>query len=215
MPHSQSNEDQILKSIFAKLQIKTGTFVELGARDGINLSNTRSLYLEGWTGVLIEADPAFEETLNHNSPKTKNFISKISLEHPNQLDDILDMANLPNDYDLLSLDIDGIDYWVLKNLRRSPKVIVVEYNSNFNDTRTIDYDPNFCHQLDDYFGATPKALQEALTGYTPVNFTNGLNVFFVRNDLMKDFHQIDLNRIPVNRGWPDSQRGDIKWIHLN
>ncbi len=218
MPHhSQSNEDQIIHDIFHRMQVDHGAFVELGAQDGIQLSNTRNLYERGWNGVLIEANPSFKDTLSHNSPKTQNFISKVSLEEGNQLDDILDLAGYGSSYHLLSLDIDGIEYWVLKNMRRKPFVICVEYNSHYDDSRTVAYDPNFSHQLDDYYGATPKALQEALgEEYTPINFTNGLNVFFMRQDYVEfwGFHKMDLNRIPIHRGWPESQRTDQNWIEV-
>jgi hypothetical protein len=95
------------------------------------------------------------------------------------------------DIDLLSIDIDGIDYWVLKNLINDykPKVLVLEYNSQLGPETSIavKYDPNFVWDWTYYQGASLMAFVNMLTDYTLVYCEKtGINCFFVRTDLIKD-----------------------------
>lgn len=54
MTHSQNNEEQLILRYFGT---EVGTFLDLGANDGVTLSNTRSCVLRGWKGVLVDASP--------------------------------------------------------------------------------------------------------------------------------------------------------------
>jgi hypothetical protein len=96
------------------------------------------------------------------------------------------------DIDLLSVDLDGNDYYILEAIRSiSPRVIVAEYNSKFPpDVRwIIEY--NEAHRWDgtDYFGASLKSLELLLSGrgYSLVGCSMlGTNAFFVRTDLVNE-----------------------------
>jgi hypothetical protein len=93
---------------------------------------------------------------------------------------------------LLSIDIDGIDYWVWKAIEViSPRVVVIEYNSflGAQEPLTIRYDPKFCRQLQGgrglYFGASLAALEKLgkAKGYILAGCeSHGVNAFFVRQD---------------------------------
>ena len=76
-------------------------------------------------------------------------------------------------FDLLSLDIDGNDYWVWMALEYRPRVIVIEYNAHVTagESKTIVYDPEFRWRGTDYFGASLRALKELgdNKGYTPIH----------------------------------------------
>jgi hypothetical protein len=114
---SQFEEDGKLLFIFAALGISSGTFVDIGAADGIN-SNCANFALNfGWQGVFIDGNA---DKINRG----KDFYRK----HPDSwaypprfvqalvtrenINDILRMSTVPSDVDLLSVDIDGNDYWV-------------------------------------------------------------------------------------------------------
>jgi hypothetical protein len=197
---SQLGEDGILEEIFRRLNIEKGWFVELGANDGVYLSNTRKLYEKGWQGVYIEGCPDYFNKLTHNCGAAHNFLGFVSCEQGCMLDDYLDKTEIPDDFDLLSLDIDSNDYWVLKSLKRKPKVVIVEYNSNFHsyEQKSIAYDPNFRFAVTNYYGASCGAFNQLMEqrGYTMVCCTNTLNLIFVRNDLMNDFTKVDTGYIP-------------------
>jgi hypothetical protein len=98
-------------------------------------------------------------------------------------------AGLDAEPDLLSIDIDGNDYWIWDAIDCAhPRAVVIEYNGVFRPPHQIvqEYDPAFEWGSDAYFGASLKALEVLGTrkGYALVgcNFA-GVNAFFVRNDL--------------------------------
>lgn len=175
---SQSGEDGIIQIIFHLISVKNRFFVEVGAGDGIEC-NTRFLKEKrGWQGIMIDK--------NNNSTHIKNeFVTK---ENINQL---FQKYQVPREFDLLSIDIDGNDYWVWKELNYNPRVVVIEYNGyqSLTKNKVIKYNPNFLWANDDYKGASLLALIKlaeeknyALVGCTE----NGVNAFFVRKDLLQN-----------------------------
>ena len=178
--YSQNGEDGILMAIFKKIRTTNKFGVEFGVGDGSE-RNTRYLCEQrGWTCLLM--DPAD----NNLSSIKKEFITA---ENINVL---FEKYRVPNQFDLLSIDIDGNDYWVWKALdsRYSPRVVVIEYNAKIppHESKTIAYDPNFRWDGTDYFGASLLALVKLAQakGYTLVGCERkGVNAFFVRNDCLK------------------------------
>src|SRR5262249_53156958 len=97
---------------------------------------------------------------------------------------------VPNEWDLLSIDIDGNDLWVWKAIdpRYQPRVVIVEYNAKMapTESKTIAYDPAFRLDGTDYFGASLLAFVHLAEqkGYQLVACEgNGVNAFFVRKDV--------------------------------
>lgn len=97
---------------------------------------------------------------------------------------------VPQDFDLLSIDIDGNDYWVWQAIEGySARVVVIEYNSSLlpNESKSIRYDPSFTWDGTNYYGASLLALAKlgGVKGYTLIGCdSRGVNAFFVRNDLV-------------------------------
>jgi hypothetical protein len=149
--YSQNGEDGILEQIFAELSIEKGLFCEFGATDGIFSSNTLNLFLKGWSGMLIEGDENKYKSLVNNFEKFKNVIlvnKYIDNEYDteNSLNTILKKYNFPDDFDLLSIDIDCNDYYVWKNLLDfEPKVVIIEVNS-YRDPLCIEYPKHKAYQ---------------------------------------------------------------------
>ena len=102
----------------------------------------------------------------------------------------LKAAGVPRKFDLLSLDIDGNDYYVWEALREyDPSVVVLEYNSTFGPraSKTIEYNPEHIWQKDRYYGASLTALQKLgrRLGYALIGTDRrGVNSFFIRRDLL-------------------------------
>jgi hypothetical protein len=212
--HSQSGEDGILEKIFETLEIKNGWYCEFGAGDGNWICNTRKLREEGWKGVLIEGDSESFNNLKNNygtHPDVSIIESYISCEPGESLDDLLSRTDIPSDFDLLSIDVDGNDLWIWKSLKKyTPKVVVVEYNPHYNPTEslTIKYDPNHRFNSDNYYGATAGAfnkLAEEL-GYKLIGSTAGLNLFYCKNEISDKFKELDINEVYKGSGWPQSER---------
>lgn len=190
--YSQNDEDGILEEIFRRLGIKTGTFVEIGVESGLECN---SLYLihKGWRGTWIEGDrnrrivieQKFESILG---ARLKVVFSWVAAETVNPL---LAAVQTPSDLDLLSIDIDGNDIYVLEALDLRPKVVCIEYNAKFPGhlDKRAHYDPQRRWVGSDYMGASLKAVElvGAAKGYRLVgtNIT-GSNAFLVREDLAGD-----------------------------
>lgn len=130
---SQSGEDGIIQRIFQLLPAAHRYFVEFGAWDGKFLSNCWNLAANAqWQGCFIEAnDKKFESlTANHGANDKIRCVNRfVEFEGPNSLDSILQSQGAPQDFDLLSIDVDGTDYFIWESLREHrPHVVVIEFN---------------------------------------------------------------------------------------
>jgi hypothetical protein len=217
--HSQDGEDGIIEKIFETLGIKNGWYCEFGAGDGNWISNTRYLRELGWNGVLIEGDdPSFENLKNnYSSDKSLTLIKKyVDCEPDNNLDSILKNTKIPKEFDLLSIDVDGNDLWIWKSIENyNPKVVVVEYNCDADpeSSLTIKYDPSHRFCENNYYGATAGAFNKLAKekGYKLVASTDGLNLFYCREDLALDFKEMDLSLVYRGKVWPFSNKEMIEY----
>ena len=176
MIYSQNGEEAIIDSILKNCGKSTEFFVELGAGDGYHLSNGRDFIDRGWRGIMIDAD-------NRGNEQVKQH--KITRENVNEL---LGLHDCPKEFDFLSIDLDGNDYWILERIlsEYKPKLIIAEFNASFpiDESKTIKYDPNFSWEGDTYFGFTLKAgvkLAEKC-GYKVIDQHADMNLFMLRND---------------------------------
>lgn len=140
---SQSGEDGILEKVFELIPNRNNWCVEFGAWDGKHFSNTYNLLQnKGWKGILIEASSKkFKELTNrYNNNNSVYVINRfVDYQGNNSLDNILKDYEIPSDFDLLSIDIDGNDYHVWDSIKKyHPKVVIVEYNPTIpNDIEFI------------------------------------------------------------------------------
>lgn len=132
--YSQNSEDKKIREIFLRLNINNGFVVEFGSADGIWLSNSRALYTEGnFSALLIEPDPASYAKLLENTQDYKNVKTFNGYVTPENINTIFDSFNVPNDFDLLSIDTDSNDYaiWEALTDKYKPKVVIIEANSSY------------------------------------------------------------------------------------
>lgn len=219
--HSQEGEDGILRELFEQLDIDQGRFCEFGAWDGKHLSNTyRLLSEEGWDGVMIEADEEEYESLScleeESDPRLQTFNKFVEPTGENSLDSILSDSFLSKDFDILSVDINGPDYYVWKNLSEyRPKVVVIEYNQCLGPevryaTDITDYDTVLSTtsphsgagtRTDPVrgWGSSFRSLVELGEdkGYSLVAATR-LNLIFLRDDFVDDVDSDDAERTPTS-----------------
>lgn len=191
---SQWGEDGIIQFLTSELEINNKTFIEFGVEDYIE-ANTRFLLLnDNWSGLIIDGSAEnirkvkeSELYWKHNLKAVDAFIEK------ENIDRILVENGLKGEIGLLSIDIDGNDYWVWQAIKSvMPAIVVVEYNSRLGceDAITVPYDRNFvrsrAHYSMIYFGASLKALEilGEKKGYDLVGCCSAVvNAFFVRKDL--------------------------------
>ncbi len=130
---SQYGEDGIIEKVLEVIDVNDKWCVEFGSWDGKACSNTYYLITEkGYSAVLIEGNPKRYKDLlktfggNHRVTALNAFVG---FEKENGLDTILGQTDIPPDFDVLSIDIDGNDYHVWEAIRDyKPKVVVIEFN---------------------------------------------------------------------------------------
>ncbi|MBK22652.1 MAG: hypothetical protein CME70_01495 [Halobacteriovorax sp.] len=193
--YSQKGEDGMIKKVFDTLQINTGHAVELGAWDGIYCSNVYNLIKKGWSATLIEGDKKKYSELVQNMSEYKGVDTElkiISLEKDNTLNDVLNKFNVPDDFDILSLDLDGCDYWIWRALKFKPKLVVVEYNSNWEDAITVPYSTEHVWDGTQYYGASGKALCDLAShkGYDLIGHVPNSNLFFLDSNLNNGLFEV-------------------------
>jgi hypothetical protein len=154
---SQFGEDGILRELFQRLGVTHRIAVEFGAWDGYLSSNTWDLWHNhGWKAYLFEANDGKFETLRRNSAGYPGVVAEkrfIRIQGPDSLDEVLMQHALPRDFDLLSIDIDGDDFYIFKNLTRfRPRVVVIEYN------QTIPNGIDLVQMEGGCMGASPSSL---------------------------------------------------------
>ena len=189
---SQNGEDGMIAEIFRRIGITDHTFVEIGTGNGLE-NNTTLLLAQGWKGWWIDGDEpamnrierAFAQPLAEGRLRAR--CARVTAEN---IAGLCAELGLPNEFDLLSLDIDRNTYhlWAALSGYR-PRVAVIEYNSNYPPE--VDwqaaYRPDLVWKFTSYFGASLKAFERLgrERGYALVgcDFT-GVNAFFVREDLV-------------------------------
>jgi len=135
---SEHGEDGIIAEICNRIGAANNWCVEFGALNGTHDSNTWNLIVnKGWEGVLIEADKTYFEKLTEvyqGNPRAHCFNEFIEYEGEHSIDSILSRTQIPKDFDLLSIDIDGSDYHVWDSLARyTPRLVVIEFNPTIPD----------------------------------------------------------------------------------
>jgi len=180
--YSQNGEDGIIEVIFGTIGTTNTFCVEFGVEDGMQCNSRYLLKHKGWTGLLMDGqDPLPGSTVQ------KEFITA------ENINDLFRKHGVPPEFDLLSIDIDGNDYWVWKAINGfKPRVVIMEYNAclPWEASKTIPYRPDFQWDKTDYYGASLMALVKLgkEKGYTLLcTDRNGVNAFFIRDDLAKYF----------------------------
>jgi len=191
---SQWGEDGILQHVLRHVEVSTNIFVEFGV-ENYTESNTRFLLLNNnWAGLVIDGSSSNIDFIKsddiywrHNLKAECAFITR------ENINDLICRNGITGEIGLLSVDIDGNDYWVWEAIDVvSPAVVVVEYNARFGPERAVSvpYDAGFvrsrAHHSAIYYGASLAALclLGKRKGYSFVGCNAaGNNAFFVKSDL--------------------------------
>ncbi len=191
---SQSGEDGIIAEIFRRIGTTNRSFIEFGASSGVE-NNTSLLLRLGWNGLWIDADT---EAITKARQKFDTLISEGRLTilesfiTAENIEDLFRQGKVPEEPDLLSIDIDRNDYHVWEQITHyQPRVVIVEYEASFGPTISwvVPYDPKAFGWTEFGNGASLKALTDlgARKGYSLVGCNiGGVNAFFIRNDLLGD-----------------------------
>lgn len=197
--YSQNEEDGIIQEIFSRIGTTNKQFIEIGVGNGLE-NNTLYLLLQGWQGLWIEGNSNFVEQIKNKFGfviENRALMVKHAWVKKDNINELISEKQKNNEeFDLLSLDIDGNDYHVLDAIDPlNARVIVLEYNSKYRPPVkwVMQYNPNHSFDESDYYGASLKSFEILLSkkGYKLVGCNlYGVNAFFVREDLMKN-HFLD------------------------
>jgi hypothetical protein len=139
--YSQNGEDGILLYLFSRIGVTDRRFVEFGIGDGQECNTTNLAVTFGWRGLLMEADEALvrsARTFYATRPTLRT--SGVCVEHarlePDSVDEVLQQFGVSGDLDLLSLDIDGNDYWSGTRSRDLAARRAID-NASFGPSRSV------------------------------------------------------------------------------
>lgn len=217
--YSQFDEDGILLYLFARIGTTNRKAVELCAGTGIECNTANLILNHRWHALLVDGNPK-------NIKKAKDFYgSRSETQHwppavrqawltAENVNDFVSSEGFSGDIDLLSLDVDGMDYWIWKALTVvRPRVVVLEFNHLLGPdiACTVPYKADFVASFTeygaDYSGASISAFVQLgkEKGYRFVG-TNSIctNAFFVADD-------VPLERVPASAvaPWFDHPRAQF------
>ena len=201
---SQFGEDGIIEEIFKRLSdVSDKRCCEFGAWDGKFLSNTCNLITNhNYEAILIEADKRKFDELSINFPDKKIIkINKfVNFSGKNSLDNILEDNSFNKDFDFLSIDIDGCDYWILESLSKfAPKIICIEFNPSIPNKVEFVQEKNMKINQ----GSSAKSIIDLglKKNYFPIASTY-CNLFFVHNKFKQKITNLD--KFDINQLLPNS-----------
>ena len=203
---SQNGEDGVLAEVFARIGTESRCFVEFGIGAGLEGNAVLLADVHGWRGLFIEGSEELHAQLAYKYAGFQKVVVRHALVTASNVDDLIDEAGVPESFDLLSIDVDGNDYWIWQGLRtHRPRVVVCEYNGFIDPTRPLvqPYAPDAAWDGSEYFGASLAALTELgrVKGYTLVHADlTGTNSFFVVDEYADRFG--DCFPVPGRRAVP-------------
>jgi hypothetical protein len=210
--YSQWGEDGIIQLLLKYVPMEQHAFVEFGV-ENYRESNTRFLLMhDNWSGLVIDGDERNIDFIKRDAIFWRyNLKADCAFVTRENINELLRRNGLEGDIGLLSIDIDGNDYWVWEAIDVvTPRIVIAEYNSRFGAERavTVPYRSDFMRQAAHpsmiYYGASLAALVHLgdRKGYDFVGSNSaGNNAFFVRRDVRPE----SLPVLTVRQGYVQSQ----------
>lgn len=190
--HSQNYEDGIIRECLIRIPDLSRHAVEIGANNGLWLSNTRALIPFGWSVLFVEADWNLYNECVANWKDNPNVRVQCSIVNGDNVNAFVD-----DRCDVFSTDTDGADFEIFKGLKARPKIAIVEIDSSLPPIKTT---------FNNDGGASYRAMLELglSKGYTLLAHTG--NMVFVRNEYRHLFPEIEgdglsNSELYFNRGW--------------
>lgn len=222
---SQFGDDGIIQYLINNIEMPKN-FIEFGV-ETYHEANTRFLLMnDNWSGLVIDGSKKNIQSIYNQDIYWKfdlkaieAFITAENINH------LISSNGFSGEIGLLSVDIDGNDYWVLQSIEViKPVVIVIEYNNTFGKERCISvpYDVSFfrtqAHYSNLFFGASLPAFCHLCNerGYTLIGCnSNGLNAYFVRNDKLGNLPTPTMDEAFINSKFRESRDKGGKLTFLN
>ena len=222
---SQFGDDGIIQYLIHRVAPLPDTFVEFGV-ENYRESNTRFLLLNNnWRGLVLDGNQKCIDQIRRDEIYWRHtLIARQAWITRDNINELVRNAGFSGEVGLLSIDIDGNDYWVWEKLDIvDPVIVIVEYNSVFGPDLavTIPYDANFsrfkAHYSGQFWGASLSALSllAKRKGYSLVGCNSaGNNAYFIRNDKIDTLRALPVKEAFVEARWRDSRDKSGKLDHL-
>lgn len=194
---SQWGEDGIIEWLVHHLAGIPETFIEFGV-ENYRESNTRFLLQHrNWRGLVIDGSEEHVDFIRRDRISWRHDLTAVaSFITRENINSLISRAGFSGEVGILSVDIDGVDYWVWEAISCiNPQLVIVEYNSVFGDLHplTVPYEPDFtrtrAHRSNLYYGLSIRAAEHLARrlGYALAGTNrSGSNAFFVRNDRARE-----------------------------
>lgn len=204
--YSQFGEETLWDFIFSNIGTTNMFLVDFGAGGlGCEMSNSRSLTERGWTGLRMDGEPDPDTDIK------KEFITKENIV------ELFKKYNVPLEFDFLSIDIDGNDYWVLDKIldKYAPRVICAEFNGTIEKdvSKVMKYNPEHTWKENDYYGFSFEAGKKLghKHDYTVVHQVNSTNMYLIRKDLInwQDDFGVTYSPSPYHAHLPNGE-----WVNI-
>jgi hypothetical protein len=222
---SQWGDDGIIQYLVHHLEIEPKTFIEFGVQN-YRESNTRFLLMNNnWTGLVIDGCREYVDYIMKDDIYWRYDLTAVyAFVDRGNINKIFVENGFEGKIGILSIDIDGNDYWIWDAINVvGPVLVIMEYNSFFGDEYaiTIPYDPKFdrthAHYSNLYWGASLKALclLAERKGYEFVGSnSNGNNAYFVRKDRIGKLRKLSAEQGYVRAKYRESRdrKGRLTYI---
>ncbi len=198
---SQFGDDGIIQYLLQHVPLQSRRFIEFGV-ESYQEANTRFLLLnDNWQGLIMDGSAAHMEAIRHEPLYWRHDLTAAAaFVTKDNINPLFTQHGFTGDVDLLSVDIDGNDYWVWEAIEVvQARIVIVEYNAVFGAKRavTVPYDPQFvrsqAHYSHLYWGVSLKALclLAERKGYSFVGCNSaGNNAYFIRKDCLNDLQSL-------------------------
>ena len=201
---SQFEEDGLLLFVLSQIEQVKPIFLEFGSDDGVNSNSANLHFNHNWTGLFIDANKKaldrgryFYKKYGNKKVAAPTFLE--SLITRENINDLITEGGLSGEIGMMSIDIDGNDYWVWEKIEViQPQVVIIETHNEFGlHDIVVPYNAEYVYpgKHPDYHGASPIAMTNLAhhKGYRLVGANElGFNFIFVRNDLATHLKEVSV-----------------------
>lgn len=203
---SQNGEDGVLGEIIRRTGAPGRFFVEFGAFDGVENNCAALAEVFGWSGLYIEGGDARYTLLERKYRARPRVRTLQAMVTPANVEELFARHDVPEEPDVLSIDVDGSDYWIWEAIQRyRPRILAIEYNGELAaDRRLVQPKDHPGWDGTSWYGASIGALVAlgAEKGYRLVHTDlSGNNAFFVRSDLPGEYLEPDDVALRTTNHW--------------
>ena len=135
---SQNGEDGLLAEILARVGVSERFFIEFGVESGREGNCVYLADVAGWRGLFMDCDEHFFVALQRKYRAGDRVRTTHAMVTPENVQELFAAAGVPREPDVLSIDVDGRDYWIWESIEDyRPRVLVIEYNSALDPRRRL------------------------------------------------------------------------------